>query len=580
MLSAVTTQHVMAQPLLISITANGQVEGTNTIQRNGNVYTLTSNLEEGSIVIEASDIVLDGSGFTLGEIYRINGDNVEIKNLKINAEVNAIEIYGSNCKILDNEIYAKYIGIRIRESDNNIISGNKIDTEAGVGIGFETSNDNKVTDNNVNSKVFESVSLSYSDKNTFSKNTLNFVSLYKSSYNIFNENSLPQGIYIRSSSDYNQITGNNITDFNKLTDIYFGSSGSITLFSCKGNVISSNIITNSGGIFLDTASNNILRSNFVESAETGFEVSGSPQPSLSSFINDIDDSNTINGKKIYYLTNKTDLTVNPLTYPNAGYLALVNCKRITVENMHLNTQGIMLAFTTASQIKDNDISYNSGDGVTLTYASNNKIDENNISENRGVGMILSYSNQNEISGNQITKNQIGISFIHSVTNNTIAKNNIADQDTGFYLYISSDNFIYNNNFVNNTKPVYDAYWETRGNPFSYVLPSENIWDNGLLSEGNYWSNYTNQYPNAKELDGSGIWDVPLVIDENNQDRYPLVNPVIIPELPDGAGNNGTDETESFPTTLVAGSVILLAAVGIGLLVYFKKSHIKSGVKRE
>jgi hypothetical protein len=112
------------------------------------------------------------------------------------------------------------------------------------------------------------------------------------------------------------------------------------------------------------------------------------------------------------------------------------------------------------------------------------------------------------------------------------------------------------------------------------LPSENIWDNGLLSEGNYWSNYTNQYPNAKELDGSGIWDVPLVIDENNQDRYPLVNPVIIPELPDGAGNNGTDETESFPTTLVAGSVILLAAVGIGLLVYFKKSHIKSGVKRE
>jgi parallel beta-helix repeat protein len=560
----------MAQPLLISITADGQVEGTSTIQRNGNVYTLTSNLEEGSIVIEASDIVLDGSGFTLGEIYRIDGDNVEIKNLKINAEVNAIEIYGSGCKVLDNEIQAKYTGIRIRESDNNFISGNKIDTEAGVGIGFETSNNNEVTENNVNSKVFESVSLSYSDKNTFSKNTLNFVSLYKSSYNIFNENSLPQGISISSSSDYNQITGNNITDFNKLTDTYFGSSGSITLFSCKGNFISSNTIANSGGIFLDTSSNNILRSNFVESDETGFEVAGSPQPSLSSFINDIDDSNTINGKKIYYLTNKTDLTVNPLTYPNAGYLALVNCKRITVEKMHLNTQGIMLAFTTASQIKDNDISYNSGDGVTLTYASNNKIDENNISKNRGVGIILSHSSQNDISGNQITKNQMGVSLIHSATNNTITKNNIADQETGIYLYMSSDNFIYNNNFVNNTKPVYDAYWETRGNPFSYVLPSENIWDNGLLSEGNYWNNYINQYPNAKELDGSGIWDMPLVIDENNQDRYPLVNPVAIPELPDGAGNNGTDETKPFPTTLLIATVVPVAIVCVGLLVYFKK----------
>jgi hypothetical protein len=110
-LSAVTTQHVMAQPLLINITADGQVEGTSTIQRNGNVYTFTTNLEEGSIVIEASDIVLDGSGFTLGEIYRIDGDNVEIKNLKMKAEVNAIEIYGSGCKVLDNEIQAGYTGL-------------------------------------------------------------------------------------------------------------------------------------------------------------------------------------------------------------------------------------------------------------------------------------------------------------------------------------------------------------------------------------------------------------------------------------------------------------------------------------
>jgi hypothetical protein len=95
LLYVVATQVVTAQPLLVFITTDGNVEGTSAIQRNGNAYTFTSNLEA-SIVIDASNIVLDGAGFTLqGEIYEINGDNVEIKNLKINAPANAIEVYGS-----------------------------------------------------------------------------------------------------------------------------------------------------------------------------------------------------------------------------------------------------------------------------------------------------------------------------------------------------------------------------------------------------------------------------------------------------------------------------------------------------
>lgn len=408
------TPNVTAQPLLISITAEGNVEGTSSIQRNGNVYTLTSNLEQGSIVIEASDIVIDGAGFTLGEIYQVNGDNVEIKNFKINAEVNAIEVYGSGCRILDNEIQAKYKGIRIRGSDGHVISGNKINTEVGEGIEFGSSSNNEITENMVNSKKFEGVSLSHSDHNVFSRNNLGYVDLYHSSHNIFEENNLPQGIDIRSSSNYNQIISNSITDFNKLTDPYFGSSGSIALFNCEGNAISSNTIINSGGIFLDTSSNNVLRNNRVESVGIGFEVNY--RSSLSSFINDVDASNTINSKKIYYLINKTDLTVNPLTYPNAGYLALINCKRIIIENLTMNTQGILLAFTTDSQIKNNDVSNNYGHGVTLTSASNNKITNNNINSNSEEGIVFFSSNQNNVSGNWITRNRGGFpSSTHQTT---------------------------------------------------------------------------------------------------------------------------------------------------------------------
>jgi parallel beta-helix repeat protein len=503
----ITFPNTTAQPLSIQIKADGIVEGTNAIQRKGNVYTFTSNLEEASIVIEASNIVLDGAEFTIEEIYQLNGDNVEIKNFKINAESNAINIAGSGCKIVDNEIQAGYTGIRIRDSNNNLISGNKIDAKAGVGIAFETSSNNAVTENSITSGIIEGVGLTNSNYNTFSGNHINFVSLYKSSYNTFVGNKLPQGIMIRQSSNYNNITGNNIIDYNKLTQTSITSSGSITIERGEGNLISSNTIANSGGIFITTSSNNVLRNNSVSGTGIGFEVSGSPQPSLSSFNNDIDDSNTINGKKIYYLIDKNDLSINPSTYPNIGYLALVNCKRMTVENIHLNTQGILLAWTTDSQIKNSDISNNYGDGVILNSASNNKITNNNLTSNSGAGIILRSANQNLISGNHITRNQQGISFGYSSSNNTITQNNIADQGTGVYFHVSSSNLIYNNNFVNNTRQVHDVSWGAPDQNFPGVpSPSENIWDNGYPLGGNYWSDY------------SGMET--YVIDENNVDHYP------------------------------------------------------------
>ena len=202
-----------------------------------------------------------------------------------------------------------------------------------------------------------------------------------------------------------------------------------------------------------------------------------------------------------------------------------------VENIRLNTQGILLAWTTDSLITDNDISNNYDDGVILNYASNNKITKNNINANIGAGMRISFSTQNNVTSNRITKNQIGIYLIYSASNNTIAQNNIADQNIGVSFHGSSSNLIFNNNFVNNTKQVYDAYWETLGVPFSYIVPSENIWNNEYPIGGNYWSNYTNLYPEAEELDSSGIWDTPYRIDDINQDHYPLMEALTIPEFP-------------------------------------------------
>jgi parallel beta-helix repeat protein len=322
----------------------------------------------------------------------------------------------------------------------------------------------------------------------------------------------------------------------------------------------------------------VLKNNVISGTGVGFEVSGSPQPSSSSFINDIDDSNIINDKKIYYLVDKSDLSINPSTYPNIGYLALINCTRITVENTQLYNQGLLLAWTTESQIKNNDISNNYGNGVTLTLASNIKITNNKINSNSGTGITFTGSNQNIVSGNYITRNQNGISLFSSSGNNTITQNNIADQDTGVYFHVSSSNLIYSNNFVNNTRQVYDVSWGAPDQNFPGVpSPSKNIWDNDYPIGGNYWSNYANQYPEAKELDNSGIWDTPHFIDENNQDGYPLLNPLDIAQV-QGYSPVPEDDSEQKEETVFlsfvasATVVVVAAAVGAGLLVYFKKRN--------
>jgi hypothetical protein len=46
---------------------------------------------------------------------------------------------------------------------------------------------------------------------------------------------------------------------------------------------------------------------------------------LSHFVSDVDISNTINGKKVYYLVEQSDVVINPSTFPDLGFLALVNC---------------------------------------------------------------------------------------------------------------------------------------------------------------------------------------------------------------------------------------------------------------
>jgi hypothetical protein len=50
----------------IHIKADGNVDGTNLIQHDGNVYTFTANIDNAyGIIVEKDNITIDGAGYTL-----------------------------------------------------------------------------------------------------------------------------------------------------------------------------------------------------------------------------------------------------------------------------------------------------------------------------------------------------------------------------------------------------------------------------------------------------------------------------------------------------------------------------------
>ncbi|MDI6916711.1 MAG: right-handed parallel beta-helix repeat-containing protein [Thermoplasmatales archaeon] len=254
------------------------------------------------------------------------------------------------------------------------------------------------------------------------------------------------GIHLYSSSNNNQIS--NCTIFNNSYDgIWLGGSSNNT------QITHCTVYNNSDhGIWLCLSSNNILRDNALENNTYNFGVHGYY---VSHFCQDIDKSNTIKCKPIYYLIEQNSFIFDDTM--NIGYLGLISCTNITVENLTLNSnmQGLLLANTSYSNLT-NCITYNNDYGVYLYSSSNNQIANCTISNNSDGGICLYSSSNNNITNCIAYNNQYGISLAHSSNNNAIANCNMYNNDDGITLVFSSNNSqITNSNVYSNSK---DGVW--------------------------------------------------------------------------------------------------------------------------
>jgi len=428
----------------VTIRADGSISPSDApIQRNGDVYTFTADINttgsaSAGLVIERDNMTIDGAG------YALRGSSFSGIYLTY---VSPSLVGRRNVTVKDIRIEGFSYGIQFFQSSNNTISGCTVIGVAsggygGMGIfinGYSGFSGNNTISGNRVSNFGIGIEIAGSGNDTISGNT-------------FSGNS-DRGVYI-VASPRTLILSNTVSD--NLFGVYLGP-----------------------GPYTTPSPPVIMRGNVIGNNQVNFEIASLTYSQGSFDLSyDVDSTNTVNGKPVYYWRNERDKTIPS----DAGFVGLINCTNISVENLQLsgNGYGILLYGTTNSRIRRNTFS-NNRFGIEVWDSIGNEIVENNINGNNGWG----------------------IEFRGTQTRNAFYRNNFIDNKVNGTLQVSIDK--------------------------RYGLGLGNSWDNGKV--GNYWSDYKTRYPNATQLGYSGTCNVGFYINENNMDNHPLMSPVTLETTP-------------------------------------------------
>jgi len=341
--------------------------------------------------------------FDAGYVAVVNSTNIVVKDLNLTKNFEGVLFaYAVNSSIENVNASDNYYGIYLAYSNNNTAHSNApINNYAGIHL--HESENNNVNDN-------------------MPINNTNGLSLYYSK--------------------------DNTIDFNKLLDNDFG------LFLAKSNnntVASNKALKNTYGIYVTRSCYNAFKDNNMTANEYNFGVVGNH---LSHFIQEIDISNTVDGKPVYYWINQKDREIPA----DAGYVAVINSTNVVVRDLNLtnNVHGVLFAFTAESLI-ENVKTTNNTYGIYLYGSSNNTMVYNTVTSKGKRGIQLINSSNNAIGNNMITNNYIGIGLWLFAENNTISRNAVLNGTSGgvgLYLESSCRNAIGDNAIINNYDGIY------------------------------------------------------------------------------------------------------------------------------
>jgi parallel beta-helix repeat protein len=213
------------------------------------------------------------------------------------------------------------------------------------------------------------------------------------------------GIRIFTLSSFGLFTGHRIEDNCIVENLY----GGILLQGCANNSISNNIVAGNTlfGIHISSSANNTIINNTVVNNGHGIDFYGNSNDNILRInnmtdntynfglilrgdtrnfisgtsskpviVNDVDSSNTVDGKPIYYLVNRSSVEIPS----DAGYVFLNNCTNITVKGCYLshNLQGVLLIFCDNASVINNTMNDNVYGIYVGVYSSNNTLVGNSL----------------------------------------------------------------------------------------------------------------------------------------------------------------------------------------------------------
>lgn len=179
----------------ITILSDGSVEGTNKIQRDGDLYTFTGDIF-GTIIVKKANITIDGAGYTLQgndggtwtstgiRLYSLESDDVGffnvcegilVKNVRFYDVFEAIYTSSNNNSFINNS----FDGARIHiiggnSSVGNVVKHNIFTNHASIFVDYWSGTNEIITENNFIDSSHIFVSLAFSptvDRNYWSNYT-------------------------------------------------------------------------------------------------------------------------------------------------------------------------------------------------------------------------------------------------------------------------------------------------------------------------------------------------------------------------------------------------------------------------
>jgi len=362
---------------------------------------------------------LGPSNFTnAGQVFLVNCSNSDISNLNISYTNAGISVYFSNkINISGNTVNnIVYGGISLWDSHYNNITRNVVDYIESIGLLLDSCNHNNISDNIIS-------------------NTDSYWGMW-----------LP-------SCDYNEITGNSVNN----------CGGGMSIEGV-GNTISENTLNNNHerGLSIE-GENNVLSGNIMD--KWGVEIPWDWDTPEILGSHNIDDSNLLNGKPIYYYTNKNNLGSNDFT--NVSQIFLFNCSDSLISDLNISycTIGITLYFCDNIIISGNNLN-NNDYGIKLRESFYNDIIGNSLSNN-DFGIHTWDCEYNDITGNTVNNNSVGLDIQFSsliYISGNIANNN----QIGIRVALWGDNIISGNTVNNNQIGIYiiGEYFTIIGNNVS------------------------------------------------------------------------------------------------------------------